>query len=359
MVDSLGVVVGLPLLLLLLLLRSPTRTTTTMASAAAASASATATAAAKTLHAHKRINGSVIAKALLRKTGEGVGRLVEEGWPRPTLVSVTFGTGNEAIARYVRNQRRAAESCGVAFEEKVLDPGISRADMANVVHRANIDPRVTGVIFQRPVPPHLSVREIQEAVHPLKDVEGMHPSSIGHVVYGEAGLAPCTARAAVLCLKSTSLGRGRATKPKEGHEVVVVGHSEIVGKPVSFMLMNEGASVTTCHADTRDLRAHTRMADAVIVAVGKPNLIRGADLKPGAALIDIGINADPRGGDGIVGDADFDSCVEVAGWITPVPGGVGPVTTAVLMENTLIAAKRQQAGYRATYGSFSARPLVV
>jgi methylenetetrahydrofolate dehydrogenase (NADP+)/methenyltetrahydrofolate cyclohydrolase len=309
---------------------------------------------------HKIINGTILARQSLQQTATGVSFLVQEGWPRPRLFSITFGTGNEAIARYVRNQRRAAESCGVEFEERILSPLTTKTDLQEVIHRINIDPRATGVIIQRPVPSHLSVREIQEAVHPFKDVEGMNPTSIGHVVYGDDEsaaatttnnnqmlmggiLAPCTARAAIACLKSTSLGR-RKNNSLQGLDAVVVGHSEIVGKPISFMLLHEGATVTTCHLNTKDLRSHTRMADAVFVAVGKPGLIRGDDLKPGAALIDIGINPSPDG-KSIVGDADFESCASVAGWITPVPGGVGPVTTAILMENTLRAAMKQRQHY--------------
>mmetsp|Transcript_18040 Transcript_18040/g.30718 ORF Transcript_18040/g.30718 Transcript_18040/m.30718 type:complete len:177 (-) Transcript_18040:872-1402(-) len=165
-------------------------------------------------------------------------------------------------------------------------------------------------------------------------------------------MVPCTAKAAVECLKSTSLATG-ASRSLKGLTCVVVGHSEIVGKPISFMLMNEGAIVTTCHHMTRDLSLHTRKADAVFVAVGKEKLITGDMLKPGAALIDVGINPvkDPETGEeGIVGDADFASCLPVVGWVTPVPGGVGPVTTAMLMENTVKAAESQERNYKTIFG---------
>jgi len=163
------------------------------------------------------------------------------------------------------------------------------------------------------------VRALQAKVHPLKDVEGMHPSSIGNIVYGELTMGPCTAVAAVELLKNTGLNL-------KGLEVVIIGHSEIVGKPIAFLLMSEGATVTVCHHMTRNLRVHSRQANAVFVAVGKPNLVTGDMIKPGAALIDIGINqkTDEDGNSSIVGDVDFKSCMETAGWITPVPGGRRP-----------------------------------
>jgi methylenetetrahydrofolate dehydrogenase (NADP+)/methenyltetrahydrofolate cyclohydrolase len=174
----------------------------------------------------------------------------------------------------------------------------------------------------------------------LKDVEGMHPSSIGNIVYNDLVMGPCTAVAAVELLKRTKLRL-------QGLEVVVIGHSEIVGKPIAFLLMSEGATVTVCHHMTRNLAIHSRQADAVFVAVGQAGLVTGDMIKPGAALIDIGINQMP-GPDRkmvLVGDADFNSCIEVAGWITPVPGGVGPVTVAIFMRNAVTAATLIKEGY--------------
>jgi methylenetetrahydrofolate dehydrogenase (NADP+)/methenyltetrahydrofolate cyclohydrolase len=168
----------------------------------------------------------------------------------------------------------------------------------------------------------------------------MHPSSIGNLVYNELVMGPCTSVADVELLKCTDL-------ELRGLEVVVIGHSEIVGKPIAFLLMSEGATVTVCHHMTRNLAVHSRRADAVIVAVGKPQLVTPGMIKPGAALIDIGINqiTAEDGTTRVVGDVDFDNCREVAGWITPVPGGVGPVTVAILMRNTATAAKLQKAHY--------------
>jgi len=295
----------------------------------------------------KAINGSVIASRILASTAAGVAALVQSGWLAPALVSVSFdGENRVPIERYVRNQKRAADKAGIGFKEIMLARDVSRAEVLALVKSLNVDPHTTGMILQRPVPAHLSVREIQENVHPLKDVEGMNPDNMGSLMYNDVELAPCTAKAAVACLKSTSLGnRGPSLS---GLECVVVGHSEIVGKPISFLLMNEGATVTTCHVNTRNLAFHTRMADAVFVAVGKAGLLRGDMLKPGAAVIDVGINPS-KDGTGIVGDVDMESVLPVVGWITPVPGGVGPVTTAILMENTLHAAELQREKYRELY----------
>ena len=203
----------------------------------------------------------------------------------------------------------------------------------------NDDPDVIGIILQRPVPEHINVRSLQSAIHPLKDVEGMNPASIGNIVYNDLALAPCTAAASVELIKETGL-------KLEGLEVVMIGHSEIVGKPAAFMLMAEGATVTVCHHMTRSVAAHSRRADAVLVAVGIPNFLKADMVKPGAAVIDIGINQildEKTGKSRIVGDVDTEKVIEVASWVTPVPGGVGPVTVSILMKNALTAHKRQLA----------------
>ena len=284
-------------------------------------------------HAHKLLSGKPVSERIMAEVAEGVAELEAQGWA-PRLVSITVGDV-EAVGVYVRNQRRKAESAGIAFEERHFPGDVSERELVAALRAMNADPRVTGVIIQRPVPAHLNGRELQMAIHPLKDVEGMHPASIGNIVYNDLDMAPCTALASVELLKCTPLTLA-------GLEVVVIGHSEIVGKPIAFMLMAEGATVTVCHHMTRNLAVHARQADAVFVAVGKPGLVTGSMIKPGAAVIDIGINQIEGG---IVGDADFESCSDVAGWITPVPGGVGPVTVSILMRNALVAARRQKAHY--------------
>ena len=288
------------------------------------------------------LRGKPVADAILETVREELAQLEADGWS-PKLVSITVG-GVDAVDVYVRNQRRVAERAGIAFEERNFPGDVTQQEMEVAIAAMNVDPRVTGIIIQRPVPEQISIKALQTAVHPFKDVEGINPSSIGNIVYNELDLAPCTAAASVELLKSTKL-------PLQGLEVVVIGHSEIVGKPIAFLLMAEGATVTVCHHMTRALSVHSRRADAVFVAVGVPRLVTGDMIKPGAAVIDIGINTvtEEDGSETLCGDVDYEGVSEVAGWVTPVPGGVGPVTVSILMRNTLIALKRQKRAYEANF----------
>ena len=256
------------------------------------------------------------------------------------LVSIAIGD-IDAVAVYIRNQKRVAEKTGIPFEDQFWPGDLSQEECKARITAMNDDPSILGIILQRPVPAHINVRSLQSAIHPLKDVEGMNPASIGNIVYNDLALAPCTAAASVELIRETGL-------EMKGLEVVMIGHSEIVGKPAAFMLMSEGATVTVCHHMTRSVAAHSRRADAVIVAVGIPGFLKPDMVKPGAAVIDIGINqiTDENGDMHIVGDADTKGLLDVASWITPVPGGVGPVTVAILMRNALTALKRQhEAGW--------------
>jgi len=257
------------------------------------------------------------------------------GGAKQKLVSISIG-GDKEVAVYIRNQVRGAERAGIPFDDQYWDGALSQDECKARIAAMNDDPGVIGIILQRPVPEHINVRSLQSAIHPLKDVEGMNPASIGNIVYNDLALAPCTAAASVELIKETGL-------KLEGLEVVMIGHSEIVGKPAAFMLMAEGATVTVCHHMTRSVAAHSRRADAVLVAVGIPNFLKADMVKPGAAVIDIGINqiTDQTGKSKIVGDVDTDNVIQVASWVTPVPGGVGPVTVAMLMRNALTAQKRQ------------------
>lgn len=290
------------------------------------------------------IDGKAIAARMREETRAEAQALTEAGWV-PRLISISVGDV-AAAELYVRNQQKSAEAAGVAFEARNYPETISLEQLQGVIAGLNADPRVNGVIIQRPLPVHIPVKALQKAVHPLKDVEGMHPSSIGNIVYNDLTLGPCTAVAAVEILKTLPL-------KMEGLDVCVIGHSEIVGKPIAFLMMGLGATVTVCHHMTRQVAVHSRAADAVFVAVGKAGLVTGDMLKPGAALIDIGINRvlDSEGRGKTVGDADFASCAEVAGWITPVPGGVGPVTVAILMKNAVLATRMQMEHYRAAFAA--------
>ena len=253
------------------------------------------------------------------------------------LLSVSIGE-NKAAAVYVRGQASAAKRVGIRFEEEIWPSTLSQDEAKQRLVAMNDDADVLGVILQRPVPRHINVRSLASAIHPFKDIEGMNPASIGDIVYNDLALAPCTAAASVELIKETGLNL-------HGLEVVMIGHSEIVGKPAAFMLMAEGATVTVCHHLTRSVAAHSRRADAVLVAVGKPKFLHADMVKPGAAVIDIGINQ-VAGRDGqpmIVGDVDTDAVKEVASWVTPVPGGVGPVTVSMFMRNAITAHEKQLA----------------
>jgi len=251
------------------------------------------------------------------------------------VVSISIGE-QKAAAVYVRGQTTAAKRVGLRFEEQIWPATSTQEECKARIVAMNDDADVLGVILQRPVPAHIHGRSLASAIHPLKDIEGMNPASIGDIVYNDLALAPCTAAASVELIKATGLHL-------HGLEVVMVGHSEIVGKPAAFMLMAEGATVTVCHHLTRSVAAHSRRADAVLVAVGKPRFLHADMVKPGAAVIDIGINlvTGPDGETMIVGDVDTDGVKEVASWVTPVPGGVGPVTVAMFMRNAITAHDKQ------------------
>ncbi len=221
------------------------------------------------------------------------------------LVSVGIGEVEE-IAVYIRGQARAAAAVGLPFDEQHWPADLTQDECKARLVAMNDDPDVLGVILQRPVPDHINVRSLQSAIHPLKDVEGMNPASIGNIVYNQMALAPCTAAASVEMIRATG-------------------------------------TVTVCHHMTRSVAAHTRRADVVLVAVGVPGLLTEDMVKPGAAVIDIGINqvTDADGSSRIVGDADTGAVADIASWTTPVPGGVGPVTVAMLMRNAAIAFEKQ------------------
>ena len=279
---------------------------------------------------NRLIDGIVVKKRIIAEVKEYADQFVE----LPSLVSILIGDVPEA-AVYVRNQARGADQAGIPFKQINWPSEIAQDECKTRILALNDDPKVLGIILQRPVPDHINVRSLQSAIHPLKDVEGMNPASIGNIVYSDVALAPCTAAASVALIKETGL-------TLEGLEVVMIGHSEIVGKPIAMMLMAEGCTVTVCHHMTRSVAMHSRRADVVVVAVGKAHLVKQDMIKPGAVVIDIGINQiDTPEGHKIVGDVDTDAVINIAGWITPVPGGVGPVTVAVLMRNAMVAHKRQ------------------
>ena len=283
---------------------------------------------------HRLLKGAPVRERLLAEVADRVAA-AREVHALGRLVSISIGEHPE-VAVYIRNQAKAAAEVGIPFDEQYWPDTLTQEECKSRIVAMNDDPDVIGIILQRPVSGDINVRSLQSAIHPLKDVEGMNPASIGNIVYNDLALAPCTAAASVELIRETGL-------PLDGLEVVMIGHSEIVGKPAAMMLMAEGATVTVCHHMTRSVAAHSRRADAVLVAVGVPGLLRGSMVKPGAAVIDIGINQveDEDGKVRIVGDAATDEVKEVASWVTPVPGGVGPVTVAMLMKNAITAHERQ------------------
>lgn len=286
------------------------------------------------MNEHHLLKGAPVRERILSEVRERVAQ-AKARHTLGHLVSISIGDHPE-VAVYVRNQARAAAEVGIPFEQQQWPDELSQDECKARIVAMNDDPKVIGVILQRPVSGDINVRSLQSAIHPLKDVEGMNPASIGNIVYNDLALAPCTAAASLELIRETGL-------ELNGLEVVMIGHSEIVGKPVAMMLMAEGATVTVCHHMTRSVAIHSRRADVVLVAVGKPGFLRGDMVKPGAAVIDIGINlvSDEDGKTRIVGDVATDEVKEVASWVTPVPGGVGPVTVAMLLRNAITAHERQ------------------
>lgn len=281
------------------------------------------------------IDGKAEAAELLA----AVRREVEvRGGRPPCLVPLMVGDPAPPSQAFLAGQRKAAAAAGITVRERVLPAHAGTGTVRTVIHALNQDPSVDGIVLQRPLPPHLEAPVLVEALAPEKDVEGIHPANLGAVVHGRPGLAPCTAAAAVHLFETTGL-------PPRGAEVVVVGHSEIVGKPIALLMVHRLATVTICHIGTRALEDHVRRAEVLFVAAGVPGLIRGEAVRPGACVIDIGINRVEVQEEGkrirrIVGDTVFEEVKERAAFLTPVPGGVGPVTTAMLMKNTLEAARR-------------------
>ena len=292
-----------------------------------------------TLTDHRLLDGRAVRDRILAEVAERV-RDAAATHAIGRLVSISIGEHKEAGV-YVRGQASAAKKVGLRFDDQTWPDTLSQKECKARIVGMNDDPDILGVILQRPVPEHIHGRSLASAIHPLKDIEGMNPASIGDIIYNELALAPCTAAASVELIKATGLNL-------HGLEVVMVGHSEIVGKPAALMLMAQGATVTVCHHMTRSVAAHSRRADAVLVAVGKPRFLHADMVKPGAAVIDIGINlvTGPDGNTMIVGDVDTEGVKEVASWVTPVPGGVGPVTVAMFMRNAIAAhAKQLAAGW--------------
>jgi methylenetetrahydrofolate dehydrogenase (NADP+)/methenyltetrahydrofolate cyclohydrolase len=274
------------------------------------------------------LDGKALAKQVRRGAAELAAAFAERAGRAPALRVVMVGE-HPASAVYVRNKRRAAGKVGLDYAEHHLPAEASQAELLALVESLGADDLVDGFIVQLPLPDQLDPGPVLLAIDPKKDVDGFHPVNLGRLVAGAPGIAPCTP---VGCLKLIDAAGVDLT----GANAVVVGRSEIVGKPMAHLLLRRHATVTICHSRTRDLDRVVGRADVLVVAVGKPGVVRGEWIKQGACVIDVGTN---RLEDGtLVGDVEFEAAAERAAWITPVPGGVGPMTVACLMENTVRAA---------------------
>ena len=279
------------------------------------------------------IDGNARAERLTAETRERVTARVAAGKSLPGLAVVLVGD-NPASQVYVRNKRRMTEASGMRSFAHDLPATTSQADLLALIDRLNRDPAVNGILVQLPLPQQIDTELVTERIDPLKDVDGFHPYNIGRLVLKRPTLRPCTPYGCMTLLKDTG-------EDLVGKHAVVIGQSNIVGRPMALELLMERCTVTICHSKTRDLPGLVRQADIVVAGMGRANFVQGAWLKPGAMVIDVGIN---RNADGkLCGDVDFDTAKEVASWITPVPGGVGPMTIATLLANTLRAAELQDA----------------
>ncbi len=274
------------------------------------------------------IDGRAVAAAVRAEVKAEVEAWVAGGGSRPGLATVLVGD-DPASAIYVANKQRACAEVGIEGFSYEPPAESTQAEIEALLHELNADPRVSGILLQLPTPEHIDGSYLTTLIDPGKDVDGLTPISTGLLVKGRPGLRPCTPAGIIQVLH-------RHDVALEGAEAVVVGRSDLVGKPVGALLLAENATVTTCHSRTRDLPEVCRRADVLVAAVGRAELIKGSWIKPGATVIDVGTN---RTDDGLRGDVEFSSAVEVAGLITPVPGGVGPMTIAMLVSNTLQAAR--------------------
>ena len=279
------------------------------------------------------IDGKARAAALRAEVATGVAAFVAAHGRAPGLTVVLVGD-DPASAVYVGSKGKATREAGMISGEHRLPADTSEADLLALVATLNADPAVDGILVQMPLPKHIDSDRVIAAIDPAKDVDGLHPISTGLLVSGRDGLVPCTPSGCMLLIKE-ALGN------IAGAEAVVIGRSILVGKPMAALLTNASATVTVAHSRTRDLAGHVARADIVVAAVGIPGMVKGEWIKHGACLIDVGISriALPDGKTRLVGDVDFEGAMARAGWITPVPGGVGPMTIACLLANTLKAAR--------------------
>jgi methylenetetrahydrofolate dehydrogenase (NADP+) / methenyltetrahydrofolate cyclohydrolase len=281
------------------------------------------------------IDGKAFAERLRARVRDDAARLAQSH-VTPGLAVVLVGE-NPASQVYVKSKTRQTIEAGMRSFDHTLPATTTQEELLALVHRLNAEREVDGILVQLPLPPQIRAQRVIDAIDPHKDVDGFHPVNAGHLMTGAPGLVPCTPLGSLMLIKAVRADLA-------GLDAVVVGRSNIVGKPMAQLLLAESCTVTVAHSKTRDLPAVCRRADILVAAVGRPEMVRSGWVKPGAIVIDVGINrvAGPEGKAKLVGDVAFEEAREVAGAITPVPGGVGPMTIACLLRNTLVAACRRR-----------------
>jgi methylenetetrahydrofolate dehydrogenase (NADP+)/methenyltetrahydrofolate cyclohydrolase len=277
------------------------------------------------------LDGKVVAQRVLDDVRAGVARLKDRAGVVPTLAVVLVGDFAPSKV-YVANKKRAADTVGIASQDHIHPEGLDRASLLALLRRLNADPKIHAILLQLPLPAGLDEDEAIAAIAPEKDADGLHPTNLGHLLAGTPSVVPCTPAGCLEILDHYGCDL-------KGAEAVVIGRSRLVGKPLAQLLLARHATVTMCHTRTRDLAAHTRRADVLCVAAGRPRTVTGDMVKDGAWVIDVGINRLETGK--LAGDVEFESVAARARAVTPVPGGVGPMTIAMLLRNTLRAAERQ------------------
>ncbi len=276
------------------------------------------------------IDGKALALGIREGIAKEVSALHAQSGIRPGLAAILVGD-DPASKLYVKNKEKACDAAGIYVDEHKLPASTTQSELLALIGKVNADPKIHGILVQLPLPKQIDSKVILNAVSPEKDADGFHPYNMGHLVEGTAMFVPCTPKGIIKMIDSTGI-------PIEGKRAVVVGRSNIVGKPAALLLLHRHATVTVCHSKTKDLPAVCREAEILVVAIGRAKFVTGDMVRPGAVVVDVGVN---RLEDGtFVGDVDFGPASERAGWISPVPGGVGPMTIAMLLENTLESAKR-------------------
>jgi methylenetetrahydrofolate dehydrogenase (NADP+)/methenyltetrahydrofolate cyclohydrolase len=276
------------------------------------------------------IDGKGLAQSIREDLARDVHDFRQRTGVTPGLAVILVGD-DPASAVYVKNKKKACDTAGLMVDDYALPASTSQKDLLSLIDKVNQDTNIHGILVQLPLPGHIDSEAVLHAVDPHKDADGFHPYNIGRLVEGHPIFIPCTPKGVIKMIQSTG-------QSIEGKRAVVLGRSNIVGKPVAMLLLHQHATVTICHSRTKDLAAVCREADIVVAAIGKAEFVKGDMVKDGAVVVDVGINRRDSGG--LVGDVDFEAVRQHAGWISPVPGGVGPMTIAMLLQNTVEGAKR-------------------